>query len=666
MKYLFSLYIVLMLSSLQAQKLDSLLLALDESTNDSISLKANINLGRFYFKFSKYDSAFYFYQKAYIIADNMNVMEDKILLLYTMGNTNYWTGYYQEADSLYRKGLALSYEIMDTALITKLHNSFGPNLLRLGDTIAAVDHLQKALQFCQNEKMKGNIYANLGQISCDKRDYDASLIYFKKSEAIWRKYDLQNHMARIQFEKGRILLIQERYNEAVKAIKESIQKSSETSNKTILIWKYRRLAESYEGLNQHDSAYHYFVIHSKMFREVFSEEQIQNIKDLELKYETKLKDEENIRLKIETDLQFNVIKKQKYIFYLAMLLFVLVIGITYILWKHYKKNKKVNILLKKQKTDLLKQKSALKKSNESLVRLDAYKQNLSAMLIHDLSNPLHVIKASTTNDNIIATADQMIVMVDNLLTIQKIEEDKLQLDLFDYQLCYLVDKAINQNERLLNKHNIQLSSNIRADIFVNADSFLLERVILNLLSNAIRYTSSLGEITIDAQVLDQEEIMVTVCDTGEGIDEKDLKSIFDKYKQIDKQNTYNYGLGLSFCKLAVEAMGGVITVRSKKGQGSTFSFTLIGQQKIIPNQNQVSKKNIDFNKEITFTNDEKEAISEYLMQLKQFKIYELSDIKQVLKSIKTVKGQNIANWIILVENAIYASNNEQFQELINI
>lgn len=666
MKHLILIFLLITSFGLSAQKLDSLLNALEQNSNDSISIKANINLGRYYSKYSKYDSAFYYYQKAYVLADKLGETVDKILLLYTIGNTRYWTSYYQEADSLYRKGLELSYGIKDTALITKLHNSLGPNLLKLGDTLAAIDNLQKALLFCKNEKMKGNIYANLGQISRDKYDFHASLDYFQKSEDIWRKFNLQNHIARIQFEKGKIYFLQKKYLKSAHAISESIQKSSKTSNKAIQVWKYRRLAEAYEGLQQYDSAYYNFVIHSDMFRDVFSEKQIKNIQDLELKYETKLKDEVNLSLQTKTELQASVIEKQNFIFYLGLLLFLLTLVVIVVLWRNYRKNKKVNLLLNHQKKDLLSQKASLNESNEKLLKLDAYKQNLSAMLIHDLSNPLHVIKASTTNDNIIANADQMIIMVDNLLTIQKIEDDKLQIDLFDYQLSYLIDKAIKQNERFLKKHKIDLISNIRSDIFINADSFLLERVLQNLISNAVRFTQALGKITIDAQVLEQNKILIRVCDNGVGIEESDLKTIFEKYKQINNQNKHNYGLGLSFCKLAVESMGGEISVRSKKGQGSTFSFTLKGLQKPSFDIDQDVKKDFTYNKGLQLTLEEKESLSEYLLQLKQYKIYELSDINQLLKSIKKLEGQNIEEWLILIENAIYTSNNEQFQELINI
>ena len=109
--------------------------------------------------------------------------------------------------------------------------------------------------------------------------------------------------------------------------------------------------------------------------------------------------------------------------------------------------------LKQQKSDIKTQAEALEESNEQLKELDEYKQTLTAMLIHDLSNPLHVIKSSTTDDNIISTANQMILMVDNLLIIQKFEDKELSLEMFGYQLIYIADKAVKQTLILARKKN---------------------------------------------------------------------------------------------------------------------------------------------------------------------------------------------------------------------
>jgi len=102
------------------------------------------------------------------------------------------------------------------------------------------------------------------------------------------------------------------------------------------------------------------------------------------------------------------------------------------------------------------------------------------------------------------------------------------------------------------------------------------RVVANLVANAIQFTGHSGEVRIDLNRV-PDGVRVTVCDTGPGIPPEHLKRIFDKFGQVEarkERKKYSTGLGLTFCKLAVEAQGGRIGVESEVGKGSTFWFIL--------------------------------------------------------------------------------------------
>ena len=103
---------------------------------------------------------------------------------------------------------------------------------------------------------------------------------------------------------------------------------------------------------------------------------------------------------------------------------------------------------------------------------------------------------------------------------------------------------------------------------------MIRRVLINLLENAIKYSRSEGRISV---VLAQEEseLRVGVSDDGPGISPEDQDRIFEKFARVQSRGRpKGLGLGLAFCRLAVEAHGGKIWVESRPGQGSTFSFTL--------------------------------------------------------------------------------------------
>jgi signal transduction histidine kinase len=116
------------------------------------------------------------------------------------------------------------------------------------------------------------------------------------------------------------------------------------------------------------------------------------------------------------------------------------------------------------------------------------------------------------------------------------------------------------------------------------DKSKLIRVLVNLLGNAIKFTSTAGTLTVAAKLGEDEEFLLfSVSDTGEGIPKESFSHIFEKFGQVEDRTEgrmMSTGLGLTFCRLAAEAHGGHIDVESTLGEGSTFSFSIpLGRQK---------------------------------------------------------------------------------------
>jgi signal transduction histidine kinase len=125
----------------------------------------------------------------------------------------------------------------------------------------------------------------------------------------------------------------------------------------------------------------------------------------------------------------------------------------------------------------------------------------------------------------------------------------------------------------LNKKHIEISFEHPNTLpIINADTIMINRVITNLLDNALKYTNSGGTIMINLSDR-QEDILVQITDTGIGISKEHLPYIFDTFYQVNADSKGS-GLGLSIVKKIVEAHGGKIWVESEPGKGSTFSFTL--------------------------------------------------------------------------------------------
>jgi signal transduction histidine kinase len=235
----------------------------------------------------------------------------------------------------------------------------------------------------------------------------------------------------------------------------------------------------------------------------------------------------------------------------------------------------------------------------SLNRLLERKATLVRMMIHDMKGPLSSIMANldllTMNplkdheQECVQTAlmgcQDLLLMIQNLLEIGKMERQKIELNLSIVQLENFFNEIIKKMKTLSEQKGIQLRIDCRSQIqSLPVDANLLERILSNLVLNALTYSSSEGEITLSTEDgAETGKILLAVADQGVGIPLEFQEIIFDPYSQVDglrstrnrgMKKAGNVGLGLAFCRLAVEQHGGKIWVRSTPGQGSTFFVEL--------------------------------------------------------------------------------------------
>jgi PAS domain S-box-containing protein len=226
------------------------------------------------------------------------------------------------------------------------------------------------------------------------------------------------------------------------------------------------------------------------------------------------------------------------------------------------------------------------------MELEQLRRDLNAMVIHDLRGPLQAIHGSiqkltsilANHENpAVYTLLQMCVrstrqlrrLVDSLLDTQRIEEGNAILNRSEVELrVLLADAAQIVLPSILSagqKLQFDMASNMP---MVEMDNDMILRVVINLLENAHKYTPEGGTLTLAARV-DMDKIYFSVEDTGPGIPNDLQLQIFDKFNRVKYQNApVGIGLGLAFCRLAVEAHGGQIWVESDAKNGSKFIFTL--------------------------------------------------------------------------------------------
>lgn len=232
-----------------------------------------------------------------------------------------------------------------------------------------------------------------------------------------------------------------------------------------------------------------------------------------------------------------------------------------------------------------------------LKKLGEIKNSLTQMIVHDLNNPLLVISGNIQilemelEDTLsgeqknsvyltLYSIQGMRDMISNLLDIGKMEEGKLALRYEEINLDVIFREITDVMRVLARQEGKSISVHTPSGLpNIKADKEILKRIISNLIGNALKFTSSDSEIEIAASYnTENKEVVVSVKDQGEGIPKEYLQRVFEKFVQVESAQAgkrSGRGLGLTFCKMAVEAHGGRIWVESEVGKGSTFYFTLL-------------------------------------------------------------------------------------------
>jgi signal transduction histidine kinase len=174
------------------------------------------------------------------------------------------------------------------------------------------------------------------------------------------------------------------------------------------------------------------------------------------------------------------------------------------------------------------------------------------------------------------STENLYALIENLLTWSRLQRGMIECRPQPIIMRDAVQRTINILNANAEQKAITLSNAIATDVVGYADSKMLDTVLRNLISNALKFTNKDGTITISLE--QQEEILkIAVADTGIGISREHLSKLFridSKYTRTGTANERGTGLGLILCKEFVERNGGAIEVESKEGSGTTFSFTL--------------------------------------------------------------------------------------------
>ena len=532
-----------------------------EEIGDSVGIAGCYNnLGIIASEFYDYDVAIEYTQKAYVINNKINNPSG------IATNYNNLGTYYHEMKK-YSK--ALNYYFMNLNLLEDLDD-------------------KTSLSYTLN---------NIGEIYNDKKKYSEALPYYYRALEIQEEINLSTGIAVSKLNLGDVYLKRGDLENANKFLYECLKISKKIGYRDVQSNCYELLAKYYEKKENFSEAFKYSRLFSETEDSIFSEQSSRRFAEMQVSFESELKDREIELLKRNEEFRnLHLMKQKNRIIYLAISLLLITFLVLLVLRSFFLRKKNLQFI-KKKNIELFYSSKKLKKSEIRLKNTNENMDRFFSIIAHDLINPFHALLTLAemlNNQNeklkkeevvkysqlINTSAKNLYNLLNNLLQWTKAQTGKLDnrpenLDVSD---------PVNTVTALLNiaakEKKIELISSINKNHKVYCDENLLLTILRNLIHNAIKYSKKGGKIEI-LTVIKNDFVEFSIMDNGIGISKTSLDNLFNIKHSFSTKGTNNEegtGLGLILCKEFVEIMGGKIWAESTPETGTTFKFT-------VPNKN---------------------------------------------------------------------------------
>jgi len=564
---------------------------------EALTLSQNLNfksgemlalnrLGEYEFRQSNYARAVEFLTRSLKLAEELADSSGMASVYRVLGNTN--TFGFKQYDK------ALKYQLLALSIYEKKKNL--PKIASLCGNVSWIyaitnQNLEQAHLLARRgariadsleyDKLRSYNYNSLGMIFMQERLYDSALFYLDKSNDIARKITDRGVISYNNIIKGNIFLRNRDFKEALDVFSQAEKVSRELNSREVLKDSYNGLAKTYEALGNYPQAYQYLTRFTKLKDSLLNWETTQ--KTLMLEYELS---EQKRAVKIsELEQEAFRAKREKEIYtaMLSVLISSLLIIIILVV-RNNRQRRRANEILLEKNAEIADHNVKLREANE-------IKDKMFFIIGHDLRGPLSSLKsllglvsrnevsneefkllAPQLNQNVVGISETL----ENLLQWSGSQMHGWQHQPIDFHLYPVVEKVINLFAEFAHRKMITVVSEVDRDLRVHADQNQIELVLRNLIHNAIKFTSDGGVITIFVS-RNGDLVKIDVTDTGIGIGETQLASLFDEPGIRNTRGTKGEkgtGLGLTLCKEMIATHGGQISVTSEEGKGTTFHVTL--------------------------------------------------------------------------------------------
>ncbi len=571
----------------RAIRLDNENLQLVIADGDSSAIAESLNfLGNDYNDIGKYDEAYYYFTQSYRVARAIDDSLKMTKAIFNIGRVLNELGQYDLALDHFNVSSRISDLIQDEDGIPYTQEVIGDVYLRKKDYKKAEEYLQQALNSIRSRNItviEPRALKHLAQLNFELGDSEKALAYYDTAAMLYRLASNDFGVAEINLGVSKILISEERFNEAEGLIGRSLETAKGFNAERMEIDCYRQLSELAERQGDYKTALDYHKNYKEMEDSLFSQDMVEKVFQDQLRFQTETKDFEIAALSKAKTQQETELRREEFLRNILVVVIALVGILLFTVYRSGQRRIRINKLL-------IEHQEEIKKRSLELEQLNQVKDKFFSIISHDLRSPINALSGildlmdndqitreefSNLTKELRVQFNHTRTLISNLLDWALLQMDKLKIQPEKINLAAMIE----ENFKLLSSlhlKEIKLVNNVSPTLVGVGDHNMINLVFRNLILNAIKFSEKGG--LVEATATEKgDAIEISIKDYGVGIRADIQKILFEKTSGYSTRGTANEkgtGLGLILCKEFVEKNGGKIWLQSEEGKGSTFYFTI--------------------------------------------------------------------------------------------
>ncbi|MCP4312715.1 MAG: tetratricopeptide repeat protein [Bacteroidetes bacterium] len=553
-----------------------------------------LNLGNIYYELGDFSEAYFFFMQSLNAyehdADMKGIaqMENNLgIVAHEMGKLNEAERHYLKAYDIYQEHGSLSDEcrsLNNIGLILYDRQYYDSALVYFREAIDLLSEFSDGSDTDQNTL--SSLYNNMALAYSDIEEYEKALTCLLKGLALARKADDIYTIGSVYTNLGSIYGKMDRQDSALFYLHRSLKIAKDMKFRHLELEVYNELSGLHAGLGSYASAYNWRLRYDTVYKDLFNENQSQEIARIRGLYEQQIKDRQIEQLNSQSQVQRTLNK--------VFIVFIVVIGILIIIITvNLRLKKRANQMLAERNLQISSAMEKLSQSGEEMETLNRSKDRIFSVVAHDLRNPVAAVTGfsellyenfeefpvETQKEyllQIVQGTQRVQNLLENLLVWARSQMKAIKYEPEIIKVKDVVDECVQELKANLDHKKVSCQVKVEKNCEVFADKYMVHTVFLNLIINAVKFSFPGGRIWIGS-VVTPEGWSVSVTDEGIGIQPEIQEKLFDSNEGISSPGTsgeLGSGLGLVICHEFMEQNRGSIRVESEPGNGSTFFVTL--------------------------------------------------------------------------------------------